>query len=99
MRILVFLIIAGVILNLLKALTLALVLLLIILLLWALITRPRELLGFLILGLLSTSLQAKPVVTILCIAAVAVLGTICHFWDSGNGKAESVQSEDAGPLP
>ena len=44
MRFLAFLIIAGVILNLLKALTLALVLLLIVLLLWALITRPRELL-------------------------------------------------------
>ena len=73
MRFLAILIIASVILSVAKALTLALILLLLVSITWALITKPCELFAFLLFGLLSTALSARPATTILCIAAVAIV--------------------------
>lgn len=76
MRFLAFLIIASVVLCILRAATLALILIIITSLLWAVITRPLELLGFLLIALLMEALSLSPVTTILCIAGVAALAII-----------------------
>lgn len=76
MRLVGFLLIASVILTLAKALTLVLILVFVSSLLWAVITRPLELLGFLLIALLIEALSLRPLITILCIAVVATLVVI-----------------------
>ena len=76
MRFLAFLIIASVILCVLRAVTLALILIFVVSLAWALLTRPLELLGFLLIALLMEALSLSPVTTILCIAGIAALAII-----------------------
>ena len=76
MRFLSFLIIAGVVLCILRAATLALILIIIASLLWAVITRPLELLGFLLIALLMEALSLRPLTTILCIAGVTLIVSI-----------------------
>ena len=73
MRFLAFLIIASVILCLARALTLVLVLMLAVSLIWAVITKPLELLGFLMLMILSQLISASPTASIIAIATVAIL--------------------------
>lgn len=72
MRFLATLVIAGIILSVIKALIPALILLLAVSLVWALITKPFELLGFAFLCLISAALQLRPATTIMCIAGVAL---------------------------
>lgn len=76
MRFLAFLIIASVILCVLRAVTLALILVFIVSLMWAILTRPLELLGFLLIALLMEALSLSPVITTLCIAGVSALAII-----------------------
>ena len=76
MRLIAFLLIASVILTLAKALTLVLILVFLASLLWALITRPLELLGFLLIALLTEAVSLRPLTTIFCIAGVATLVAI-----------------------
>ena len=76
MRFLAFLIIASVILSLARALTLVLILVFAVLFLWAVITRPLELLGFLLIALLMEALSLSPVTTILCVAGFAAITVI-----------------------
>lgn len=71
MRFLAFLIIASVILSLAKALTLVLILVFVVSLTWAVITRPIELLGFLLIAFLTEALSLRPLTTIIGIAAIA----------------------------
>lgn len=73
MRFLAFLIMAGVILSLARALTLVLVLILAVSLIWAVITKPLELLGFVLLMLLSQLISASPVAFIIALTSVAIL--------------------------
>jgi hypothetical protein len=76
MRFLAFLIIASVILCLARALTLVLILVFVVSLIWALLTRPLELLGFLLIALLMEALSLSPVTTILCITGLAAIAFI-----------------------
>ncbi len=73
MRFLAFLIIASVILSLARALTLVLILVLAISLLWALFTKPMELLGLVLLALMTEALSSRPATTIVCVAFVATI--------------------------
>lgn len=81
MRFLAFLIIASIILSIARALTLVLILVFVISLAWAVITRPVELLGFLLIALLIEAVSLRPLTTIFCIAGVATLVAI-----RGNGS-------------
>ena len=83
MRFLAFLIIASVILSLARALTLVLILVFVISLLWAVITRPLELLGFLLIALLAEALSLRPLITILCIAVVFAIVIVRNPVDEG----------------
>ena len=76
MRFLAFLIIASVILCVLRAVTLALILIFVVSLAWAILTRPLELLGFLMIALLMEALSLSPVTTILCVAGLAAIAII-----------------------
>ena len=76
MRFLAFLVITGVILSLARALTLVLILIIVASLLWALITRPLELLGFLLIALAMEALSLSPMATILSLAGIAALVVI-----------------------
>ena len=76
MRFLAFLIIASVILCVLRAVTLALILIFAVSLVWAVLTRPLELLGFLLIALLMEALSLSPMTTILCIAGLAAIAVI-----------------------
>ena len=76
MRLLAFLLIAAVILSVARALTIVLILAVVALLVWALITRPVEMLGLAFLGLLSGALQARPTTTIMCVTGIAALTTL-----------------------
>jgi hypothetical protein len=84
MRFLAFLIIASVILSLARALTLVLILVFVVSLLWAVITRPLELLGFLLIALLMEALSLSPVTTILGIAGIAALAIILKPAEKGS---------------
>lgn len=88
MRFLAFLIIASVILSLARALTLVLILVIVTSLLWAVITRPLELLGFLLILLLVEALSIRPTTTLLCVAGVAALVAI-----RGNGSTPGEKRE------
>lgn len=76
MRFLAFLIIASVILSLARALTLVLIFVFVISLLWAVISRPLELLGFLSIALLMEALSLRPLTTIICFAGLAAIVAI-----------------------
>lgn len=76
MRFLAFLIIASVILSLARALTLVLILVFVISLLWAVITRPLELVGFLLITLVMEALSLQPLATILCFVTVVAIVSI-----------------------
>ena len=73
MRFLAFLIIAGVILSLARALTLVLILMLAVSLIWAVITKPLELLGFVLLMLMSQLISASPLASIIALTTVAII--------------------------
>ena len=91
MRLLGVVLIACIMLSAARAMTIVLLLILAISITWALITRPLELLGFLFLGLLSGALQARPTITIMVLATVAIL-----FLIRGNAKSEFSQKHLAG---
>ena len=76
MRLLAFLLVAAVILSVARALTIVLILAVVALLVWALITRPLEMLGLAFLGLLSGALQSRPTTTIMCVAGIAALTSL-----------------------
>ena len=76
MRLIVFLLVAGVIIGVARALMPVLILTVIASLLWAVITRPLELLGFVTLLLMAESLSLRPVTTILCVAGVAAFALV-----------------------
>lgn len=73
MRLLTFLLVAGVILSVAKAITPVLILLVVALALWVIVIRPIEVFGVMLLGLLTGALQARPTTTILCISGIASL--------------------------
>lgn len=92
MRFLAFLIVAGVILCVLRAVTLALILVFVVSLVWAILTRPLELLGFLLIVLLMEALSLSPVTTIVCVALVVSIAVI-------RKPAGGVHSRESSPPP
>lgn len=76
MRFVAFLIIACVIISVARTLMPVLIFTFIISILWAMITRPLELLGFALILLMTESLSLRPLTTILCVAGVATLVVI-----------------------
>lgn len=73
MNLIVFLLVAGVTIGVARAMMPILILTAISSLLWAVITRPLELLGFVTLLLMAEALSLQPVATILSVAFVVSL--------------------------
>ncbi len=90
MRFLAFLIVAGVILSVAKALTFVLILLIALSLIWAVLTKPYELAAFVILTALCEIVTAHPLVALLAGFTLAAL-IVCRQLDS----IESNTSSDA----